>query len=70
MRCPEFHNPAFAEKKELAFKKIRRGVSHLELRLDSECADAVRGVFDPRGQEDDEMILCIACEELDRLPGG
>lgn len=67
MRCPEFHNPEFADKKEMAFKRIRRGVNHLELRRDSDYADDVRGVFDPRGQADDDEILCIACEELDHL---
>ena len=51
----------------MASKKIRRGVNHLEMRRDSEYDDDVRGVFDPRGQADDNEILCIACEELGHL---
>ena len=41
MRCLKFHDPAFADKKEMAFKKIRGGVNHLEVRRDSEYADDV-----------------------------
>ena len=67
MRCPHFHDPKYAEQKELAFKKIRRGVNHIERDHDTREADSVRELFDPLGQQDDMSILHIALDTLDYL---
>ena len=67
MRCPHFHDPKYAEQKELAFKKIRRGVNHIEREHDTREADSVRELFDPLGQQDDMSILHIALDTLDYL---
>jgi hypothetical protein len=67
MRCPHFHDPKYAEQKEQAFKKIRRGVNHIERDHDTREADSVRELFDPLGQQDDMSILHIALDTLDYL---
>ena len=64
MDCSKFHDPAFAQKKEAAFKLVRRGINHIEAQVDSSDADAVRSVFDPEGQEDDQMIMHVAQDSL------
>ena len=67
MDCSKFHDPAFAAKKEAAFKMLRRGVNHIEAEVDSSDADTVRESFDPEGQQDDQMILNIAADTLDHM---
>ena len=67
MDCSKFHDPAFAQKKEAAFKLVRRGINHIEAQVDSSDADAVRNVFDPEGQEDDQMIMHVAQDSLHHM---
>ena len=67
MRCPHFHDRKYAEQKELAFKKIRRGVNHIERDHDTIEVDSIRELFDPIGQQDDMMILHITLDTLDYL---
>jgi hypothetical protein len=35
MDCSKFHDPAFAQKKEAAFKLVCRGINHIEAQVDS-----------------------------------
>ena len=67
MRCPHFHDPSYAAKKEEAFKRVRRGVSHIEQDCESNEADDLREAIDPMNQHDDQYILHVAHEQLEEL---
>ena len=67
MDCDKFHDPAFKDKKDMAFKQIRRGVNHIEHQVESSDADAVRETFDPNCQEEDQQIMHIALDTLDHM---
>ena len=67
MACNTFYDPAYADNKEQTSKMDRRGINHIEAQVDSSDADAVRNVFDPEGQEDDQMIMHVAQDSLDHM---
>lgn len=67
MACEKFHDPAYANKKEQAFKMVRRGINHIEAGVESSDADVLRETVDPQGQEDDHMILNIAMDSLEHM---
>ena len=67
MRCPHFHDPSYAAKKEEAFKRVRRGVNHIEQDCESNEADDLREAIDPMNQHDDQYILHVAHEQLEEL---
>lgn len=67
MRCPHFPEPEYAAKKEEAFKRVRRGINHIEQDCVSNEADDLREAIDPLDQHDDQYILHVAHEQLSVL---
>lgn len=57
MRCPHFHDPQYAEKKQAAFGRVQRGINHLMIEKESEEADDVMVLFDPTKSLDTEYVL-------------
>ena len=67
MRCPHFHEPEYAAKKQEAFKRVRHGISHIKQDCVSNEADDLREEIDPLDPHDDQYILHVAHEQLSVL---